>query len=195
MEIRVIREPTGVLPELMPEVGAVYRATKSVRRPGVQKFQEFCWIELHGKKIVLRKGEYEIVAEDPPEEETMHKEQSEEETMHKEQEKTPVQEALPAPEPPPKKRAKAEGGDGPHVPGHAARHAAGGAGRAAGRADGGAGQEQPPGAGAAGPHAGALRKITQKPDAGRPAPGLALRARSGGHRAEARPPWGGIYLI
>ena len=98
MEIRVIKEPTGVLPELMPEVGAVYRATGSVRRPGVQQFQEFCWIELHGKKIVLRKGEYEIVAEDPPEEETMHKEQ--------EQEKTPVQEALPAAEPPQKRGPK-----------------------------------------------------------------------------------------
>ena len=108
MEIRVIREPTGVLPELMPEVGAVYRATKSVRRPGVQQFQEFCWIELKGKKIVLRKGEYEIVAEDPPEEETMHKEQSEEETVHKEQEqeKTPGQEALPEPEPPKKRGPK-----------------------------------------------------------------------------------------
>ena len=88
MEIRVIKAPEGVLPELMPEVGAVYRATKSVRRPGNQQYPEFCWIELHGKKIVLRKGEYEIVAEGPPEEETMHKEQ--------EQEKTPAQEALPA---------------------------------------------------------------------------------------------------
>lgn len=96
MEIRVIKEPTGVLPELMPEVGAVYRATKSVRRPGVQQFAEFCWIEIKGKKIVLRKGEYEIVAEDPPEEET----------MHKEQEKTPVQEALPAAEPPKKRGPK-----------------------------------------------------------------------------------------
>lgn len=98
MEIRVIKEPTGVLPELMPEVGAVYRATKSVRRPGNQQYPEFCWIEMKGKKIVLRKGEYEIVAEDPPEEETMHKEQ--------EQEKTPVQEALPAEEPPKKRGPK-----------------------------------------------------------------------------------------
>ena len=96
MEIRVIKEPTGVLPELMPEVGAVYRATKSVRRPGVQQFAEFCWIEMKGKKIVLRKGEYEIVAEDPPEEKT----------MHKEQEKTPVQEALPAAEGPEKRGPK-----------------------------------------------------------------------------------------
>lgn len=104
MEIRVIKEPTGVLPELMPEVGAVYRATGSVRRPGVQQFAEFCWIEMKGKKIVLRKGEYEIVAEDPPEEETMHKEQ--------EQEKTPVQEALPAAEGPKKRgpKPKAETG-------------------------------------------------------------------------------------
>lgn len=108
MEIRVIKEPTGVLPELMPEVGAVYRATRSVRRPGNQQYPEFCWIEMKGKKIVLRKGEYEIVAEDPPEEETMHKEQSEEETVHKEQEqeKTPVWEALPAPEPPKKRGQK-----------------------------------------------------------------------------------------
>lgn len=98
MEIRVIKEPTGVLPELMPEVGAVYRATKSVRRPGNQQYPEFCWIEMKGKKIVLRKGEYEIVAEDPPEEETMHKEQ--------EQEKTQVQEALPAEEPPKKRGPK-----------------------------------------------------------------------------------------
>ena len=108
MEIRVTKAPEGVLPELMPEVGAVYRATKSVRRPGAQQFAEFCWIELHGKKIVLRKGEYEIVAEDPPEEETMHKEQSEEETVHKEQEqeKAPVWEALPAAEPPKKRGPK-----------------------------------------------------------------------------------------
>lgn len=98
MEIRVIKAPEGVLPELMPEVGAVYRATKSVRRPGGQQFAEFCWIEMKGKKLVLRKGEYEIVAEDPPEEETMHKEQ--------EQEKTPVQEALPAAEGPKKRGQK-----------------------------------------------------------------------------------------
>lgn len=98
MEIRVVKEPTGVLPELMPEVGAVYRATKSIRRPGVQQFTEFCWIEMKGKKIILRKGEYEIVAEDPPEEETMHKEQ--------EQEKTPVREALPAAESPQKREPK-----------------------------------------------------------------------------------------
>lgn len=106
MEIRVIKAPEGVLPELMPEVGRVYRATKSVRGPNTQQFAEFCWIEMKGKKIVLRKGEYEIVAEDPPEVETMHKEQSEEETMHKEQEKTPIQEALPAPEPPKKRGPK-----------------------------------------------------------------------------------------
>lgn len=98
MEIRVIKAPEGVLPELMPEVGTVYRATKSVRRPGNQQYPEFCWIEMKGKKIVLRKGEYEIVAEDPPEEETMHKEQ--------EQEKTPVQEALPAAEGPKKREQK-----------------------------------------------------------------------------------------
>lgn len=98
MEIRVTKAPEGVLPELMPEVGAVYRATKSVRRPGNQQYPEFCWIEMKGKKIVLRKGEYEIVAEDPPEEETMHKEQ--------EQEKTPVQETLPAAEGPKKREQK-----------------------------------------------------------------------------------------
>ena len=98
MEIRVTKAPEGVLPELMPEVGAVYRATKSVRRPGNQQYPEFCWIEMKGKKLVLRKGEYEIVAEDPPEEETMHKEQ--------EQEKTPVQEALPAAEGPKKREQK-----------------------------------------------------------------------------------------
>lgn len=98
MEIRVTKAPEGVLPELMPEVGAVYRATKSVRRPGNQQYPEFCWIEMKGKKLVLRKGEYEIVAEDPPEEETMHKEQ--------EQEKTPVQEALPAAEGPKKREKK-----------------------------------------------------------------------------------------
>lgn len=109
MEIRVVKEPTGVLPELMPEVGRVYRATKSVRGPNTQQFAEFCWIELKGKKIVLRKGEYEIVAEDPPEEETMHKKQEQE------QEKTPVQEALPAAEPPKKRgpKPKAEEGAAP----------------------------------------------------------------------------------
>lgn len=106
MEIRVVKEPTGVLPELMPEVGAVYRATKSVRRPGNQQYPEFCWIEMKGKKIVLRKGEYEIVAEDPPEEETMHKEK--EETVNKEQTEAaaPAQAVLPAAEPTKKRGPK-----------------------------------------------------------------------------------------
>lgn len=102
MEIRVTKAPEGVLPELMPEVGAVYRATKSVRRPGNQQYPEFCWIEMKGKKLVLRKGEYEIVAEDPPEEETMHKEQE----QGQEQGKTPGQEALPAAEGPKKREQK-----------------------------------------------------------------------------------------
>lgn len=106
MEIRVIKEPTGVLPELMPEVGRVYRATKSVRGPNTQQFAEFCWIEIKGKKIILRKGEYEIVAEDPPEEETMHKEK--EETVNKEQTEAaaPAQAVLPAVEPPKKRGPK-----------------------------------------------------------------------------------------
>lgn len=98
MEIRVTKAPEGVLPELMPEIGQVYRATKSVRRPSTQQYLDFCWIEMKGKKIILRKGEYEIVAEDPPEEETMHKEQ--------EQEKAQAQEALPAAEPPQKRGPK-----------------------------------------------------------------------------------------
>lgn len=98
MEIRVTKAPEGVLPELMPEVGQVYRATKSVRRPGNQQYPDFCWIEMKNKKIVLRKGEYEVVAEDPPEEETMRKEQ--------EQTTTPAQAALPAAEPPKKRGPK-----------------------------------------------------------------------------------------
>lgn len=96
MEIRVIKEPVGVLPGLMPEIGRIYEAQKGRSTENGGRGRPFCWIEINGKKIVLREGEYSVVEDDAPKEET----------VQKEQEKTTAQEAQTATEPPRKRGPK-----------------------------------------------------------------------------------------
>lgn len=64
-KIRVIRE-IDVFPKYRPKVGKVYDAEYSPRRGKVYKQQysgkgEFCIIDILDKRIVLRKGEFELV--------------------------------------------------------------------------------------------------------------------------------------
>lgn len=64
--VRVLR-PIPVFEHLQPEVGKVYDAVKGFNnRKRGQESADFCYIELAGKKIVLRRGyreepEYEEV--------------------------------------------------------------------------------------------------------------------------------------
>lgn len=62
-EIKVIKEVLDLFPKYMPKVGQTYDALLS---PSVLKGRtggkaEFCVINVLDKKIVLKKGEYEIV--------------------------------------------------------------------------------------------------------------------------------------
>ena len=60
-KIRIVKELSGVYPKLQPKVGGIYDAryvgttVKSKPQPAI------CVIEMLGKKIVIRNGEYEIV--------------------------------------------------------------------------------------------------------------------------------------
>lgn len=61
--IRVIQLPAGVFKRLMPELGAEYMAEFPPPNIGSTGF---CAIEVNGKKIVLRKNEFELVTRRAP---------------------------------------------------------------------------------------------------------------------------------
>lgn len=58
VKVMPIRPLNGVFSELQPEIGKIY-----VGRfyPGERNIPPFCTIEVKGKTIVMRKGEYEII--------------------------------------------------------------------------------------------------------------------------------------
>ena len=63
--IRVVEDVAGIFPEYLPEVGMVYEAEY---RPRAKEkcgagIGAFCVIDILDKKIVLRSGEFEIVAD------------------------------------------------------------------------------------------------------------------------------------
>lgn len=63
-KIKIIKEVVDIFPWLQPKVGQIYDADLSPRRKktkGGEGKAEFCIIDVLGKKIALRKGEYEIV--------------------------------------------------------------------------------------------------------------------------------------
>lgn len=61
--IRVTQLPAGVFKRFMPTLGAEYLA--EFPPPNIST-TGFCVIEVNDKKIVLRKGEYELVARRNP---------------------------------------------------------------------------------------------------------------------------------
>lgn len=66
VRIRVTKEPEGVFPAYMPAVGDIYEA-EFVPAIGVTERRKrptnaaFCIVDIRDKRIILRKGEYEIV--------------------------------------------------------------------------------------------------------------------------------------
>ena len=66
-EIKIIKEVTSIFPKYQPKVGGIYKAilspgsSKRIGKDTSQGKSEFCIIDVLSKKIVLRKGEYEIV--------------------------------------------------------------------------------------------------------------------------------------
>ncbi len=62
-KIKVIKNLEGVFKKYQPEVGGIYEG-EVVKSPGNRigwRNSEFCVINILDKKIVLRKGEYEIM--------------------------------------------------------------------------------------------------------------------------------------
>ncbi len=65
-KIKAIRQVPDLFPECQPIVGKIYEAeiTESRRwKDGRPRNTPFCIIEISGKRIVLRHGEYEVVEE------------------------------------------------------------------------------------------------------------------------------------
>lgn len=62
--IRVVAPLAYVFPELQPEIGKVYKAEYyPPYGTGTSRNCEFCIIEINGKRIAIRKGEYELVGD------------------------------------------------------------------------------------------------------------------------------------
>ena len=55
--IRVVQEVPEIFPEYCPEKGSVYEAVYSKPR----EKNEFCVLSIKDKKIVLRRGEFEVL--------------------------------------------------------------------------------------------------------------------------------------
>ncbi len=63
VNIRVVKPLDGVYAEYQPEEGKVYRAELRRYRSGKRIGELFCLVPIRGKKIIVRKGEFEIVEE------------------------------------------------------------------------------------------------------------------------------------
>lgn len=62
-KIRIVKELSGVYPELQPQVGAIYDARYAESTNKRTPLPAICVIDMMGKQIMVRKGEYEIVGE------------------------------------------------------------------------------------------------------------------------------------
>ena len=62
-KIKVAKEVTDIFEKYRPKVGDIYNAELSpqVKSKKMGAKAEFCVVDILGKKIVLRTGEYEIV--------------------------------------------------------------------------------------------------------------------------------------
>lgn len=65
MLIRVIKPLRDVYAELQPEVGGIYKARPGKPRSGTG----FCILEIGGKFVTVRAGEYEVIRRDPEDDE------------------------------------------------------------------------------------------------------------------------------
>ena len=60
-KIRIIKEIEGVYPEYRPKVGKVYDAEYIDSSKAYKKFPPVCILNISGKRIIIRKNEFEIV--------------------------------------------------------------------------------------------------------------------------------------
>ena len=62
-KVKIVKPLAGVYVQLQPEIGKVYDAHYSEARSGKARYKsaEFCVIDINGKPIIARRGEFEIV--------------------------------------------------------------------------------------------------------------------------------------
>ena len=60
-KVRVIKEVDDLYPQYRPKVGKVYHAEYVPPYTAYQKFKAICFINVSGKRIILREEEFEIV--------------------------------------------------------------------------------------------------------------------------------------
>lgn len=61
-KVRILKYEEGVFPEYQPEIGKVYDAKYACQTSrGRGNYAPVCIIDVKGKRIALRRGEYEIV--------------------------------------------------------------------------------------------------------------------------------------
>ena len=60
-KIKIIKEITGLFPQYQPKVGKVYDAEYIDSSKKYKKYPPVCIICISGKRIIIRKDEFEIV--------------------------------------------------------------------------------------------------------------------------------------
>lgn len=60
-KIRIIKEIEDLFPQYQPEVGKIYDAEYYDPAGTYKKFPPICIINIAGKRIIIRKNEFEIV--------------------------------------------------------------------------------------------------------------------------------------
>lgn len=60
-KIRIIKEITELFPECRPQVGKTYYAEYIEPKCSYQKVPPICIVNIAGKRIIVRKNEFEIV--------------------------------------------------------------------------------------------------------------------------------------
>ena len=62
-KIKITRHLEGVFPDYQPEVGNIYDADYSPAKHNKEgcRNNEFCVVDIKDKRIVLRRGEFELV--------------------------------------------------------------------------------------------------------------------------------------
>ena len=60
-KIRIIKQIAGLYPQYVPKVGKVYDAEYIDSSKNYKKFPPVCIVNIAGKRIIIRKNEFEIV--------------------------------------------------------------------------------------------------------------------------------------
>lgn len=60
-KVRIIKELEEVFPEYQPKVGETYFAEYKPSYQSYQRFPPICIIKISGKRIIVRKDEFELV--------------------------------------------------------------------------------------------------------------------------------------